>query len=84
MSDILMQMTPFFIWSTIFAVINYKLASKIGSPNAIVMAILSFIPIIGIIPTVYLLYHAIFTLLDRTSSAGRPRQPLPLEEEWKR
>src|SRR5205807_95086 len=64
MSDMILQLIPFLIVGAIFVIPNYRLAAKLGSP-AVVMAILTIIPFIGYFITIYLIYHAIFTLLDR-------------------
>jgi hypothetical protein len=64
----ILSLLPFFIISIPLAWGNYFLASRTGR-SGILYVVLTLIPIIGNVVTIYLFYRAILFAVERTSSA---------------
>jgi len=60
----LVSLLPFLILSAALAWGNYLLAEKSGR-SGILFAVLTFIPAIGLITTLYLFYTSLYRALDR-------------------
>jgi hypothetical protein len=58
------SLLPFFILTVAFAWGNYLLAEKSGRAGAL-WAVLTLIPVLGLLVTLYLIYSCIIRLLDR-------------------
>jgi hypothetical protein len=60
----LVSLLPFLILSAALAWGNYLLAEKSGR-SGILFAVLTFIPVIGFMATLYLFYTSLYRALDR-------------------
>jgi hypothetical protein len=63
-SDTLMSLLPFLIGSVPLAWGNYLLAKKSGRTGA-VFVVLTMVPLVGYVTTIYLFYSCVIRLLDR-------------------
>jgi len=68
--DLALQFGPFIVLSIPFVIGNYFLAEKSGRSGALYL-ILTIIPIVGYITTVYLFYRAVMLALDRAAPLSR-------------
>ena len=62
--DMIVSLLPFFILTVPLAWGNYLLALKSGRAGAL-WAVLTLIPVLGLLVTLYLIYSCIIRLLDR-------------------
>ena len=65
--DQIIQFIPLIICSIAFAWGNYHLAKK-SQRNGVLYVVLTLIPMLGFVATIYLFYHALMLVLDRTAS----------------
>ncbi|MGP0058243.1 MAG: hypothetical protein ACLPID_02995 [Beijerinckiaceae bacterium] len=65
--DLIMQLVPYFIVSIAFAWGNYYLAVKSGK-NGVLYVVLTLIPLVGSIVSIYLFYRTVIYLLDRVAA----------------
>jgi hypothetical protein len=64
----ILSLLPFFILGIPLAWGNYLLATRTGR-SGILYVVLTLIPMIGSVVTIYLFYRAILFAVDRTTSA---------------
>ena len=67
-NSMILTLLPFFILIIPLACGNYFLASRTGR-SGVLYAVLTLIPVIGILLTVYLFYRAILFAVDRKRGA---------------
>ncbi len=68
-ASMIMSLLPFVIISIPLAWGNYFLATRTGR-SGILYVVLTLIPVIGNVVTIYLFYRAILFAVDRTRSAA--------------
>ena len=62
--DIVLQLLPFMIIAIPFAIANFFLANRIERSGSL-FAVLTFIPVVGYIATIYLFYKGLFYAIDK-------------------
>jgi hypothetical protein len=67
-NSMIMSLLPFFIIGIALAWGNYFLATRTGR-SGILYVVLTLVPVIGYVVTIYLFYRAILFAVDRTKGA---------------
>ena len=68
---VITQLFSFTLIALPFAIANFFLANRINK-NGIIFAILTLIPIIGYISTIYLFYKGLFYAIDKAKNISGP------------
>jgi dolichyl-phosphate-mannose--protein O-mannosyl transferase len=70
-NDMILSLLPFLIFSIPLIWGNYLLASRTERSGALYI-VLTLIPVIGVIATIYLFYSSVLFAIDRSKSAPPP------------